>query len=368
MMNLNDISAYDYELPEELIAQTPLDSRDSSRLMVLDRKAQTIEHKRFSDLINYLSPEDCIVFNNTKVVPARLKGFRKATKGKWEGLFLKQVSPVEWIILGKTKGKLKPGETICVNPVRPNLKEPLELILQEKLEDGHWRVILNGGTSIDKGQGDLETIAEKFTYEVLLNYGELPLPPYIKRDEVSLQDMERYQTVYAEMLGAVAAPTAGLHFTPDLLSQIHQHGTKTEHVTLHVGLGTFKPIAHNNLDEHTMHEEWCQLTESTHNTIKVTRKIGGKLTAVGTTVVRTLESAALNGELSPCEETTNLFIKPGFQFHVVDQLVTNFHLPKSTLLVLVSAFAGYEFIKAAYEEAVREKYRFFSYGDAMLIL
>ena len=356
-MNQHDfINYYDYELPQELIAQAPTERRDQSRLLVVDRKAGKISHHQFSDLPSLLAAGDLLVMNNTRVVPAKLTGTRVETGGKWEGLYLRDEANGHWRTIGKTRGKLSPGEKIALSPAGPEAKllNAPELLLTfiEKCDGGEWIV-------------QPETNAS--TLEALAEYGTMPLPHYMQR-EAGSSDFERYQTLYAETPGAVAAPTAGLHFTPEVLQQCQQRGIDSTKVTLHVGLGTFRPVKVDRLDEHDMHYEWCQLPQETVNKIEQTKQKQGRVVAVGTTSVRTLEAVAAQGSLEPWQGETNLFIRPPFQFQVVDALLTNFHLPKSTLLVLVSTLAGRELILEAYAEAIREKYRFFSYGDAMLIL
>lgn len=359
------ISHYDYELPPELIAQFPAEERDASRLLVVDRTSQTISHHQFRDLPGLLARGDLLVMNNTRVVPARLFGIRAATGGKWEGLFLKEESAGRWRIIGKTRGTLKPGERIALVPAEETgnhtpppetapPQQPVALVLEEKLDGGEWIV---------------RPDTDRPTVPVLEQFGTLPLPHYMQRDTAKT-DWERYQTTYAERPGAVAAPTAGLHFTPEILSECKNRQIETARVTLHVGLGTFRPVSVDRLEDHKMHHEWCELPASTVQAIEQTRQRDGRVVAVGTTSVRTLESVALQheGTLTEWSGSTDLFIRPPFPFQVVDAMITNFHLPKSTLLVLVSTFAGRDLILKAYQEAIRERYRFFSYGDAMLIL
>jgi len=352
------ISHYNYELPEELIAQRPTDRRDASRLMLVDRRSQSISHHRFFDLPDLLTAGDLLVRNNTRVVPARLYGLRTATGGKWEGLFLRDEEQGRWRIIGQTRGTLQPGERITLlpqkSPTRSDSSSNVELVLETRLTGGEWIVRPLSGVG---------------TLELLHQFGTLPLPHYMQRSPVE-SDWERYQTTYAQRPGAVAAPTAGLHFTPEILQQCQERQIETADVTLHVGLGTFRPVSVEHLNDHQMHSEWCELPESTAATIARTKSAGGRIIAVGTTSVRTLEAVAQQeeGRLSAWQGETNLFIRPPFEFRIVDILVTNFHLPKSTLLVLVSTFAGRELILQAYEEAIRERYRFFSYGDAMLIV
>ncbi|WP_437187448.1 tRNA preQ1(34) S-adenosylmethionine ribosyltransferase-isomerase QueA [Planctomicrobium sp. SH668] len=358
-MNLDDtIDYYDYHLPEELIAQEPIAKRDASRLMVVDRKQGAIEHRQFTDLPTYLQVNDLLVMNDTRVVPARLIGIRTATGGKWEGLFLRKEGERDWRIIGQTRGTLQPGERITLLPPLGQSDQEachvdtVEILLKERHEGGEWVV---------EPQSDVET------FTLLSQYGVMPLPHYMKRDAVA-NDLERYQTTYAERPGAVAAPTAGLHFTPELFAACKSRGVESARVTLHVGLGTFRPVSVQKLADHKMHSEWFELPQGTVKSIEAARNQGGRVVAVGTTTVRTLESAAKAGPLAATTGDTNLFIRPPFEFQAVDAMITNFHLPKSTLLVLVSTFAGRELVKRAYEEAVAEKYRFFSYGDAMLIL
>ena len=355
-MDLDDLAAWQYELPEELIASRPAPQRDESRLMVVRRRNQSIEHHQIKDLPNLLNEDDRLVFNNTKVLPARLFGFRTSTRGKWEGLFLNQESEGCWRITGQTRGRLAAGETLTLtvagsDPVAERY-DGVELALREKLPDGTWLV---------------QPQSSESTVDLLQQYGTLPLPPYIGRKIADDDDNVRYQTVYAKNAGAIAAPTAGLHFTPELLEECLERGIARSEVTLHVGIGTFRPVNADRLSEHEMHSEWCQLDDRTADEIKTTKQTGGNIVAVGTTSVRTLEAAAAQ-TTGPWQGDTELFIRPGFEFRSVDQLLTNFHLPGSTLIVLVAALAGYDLTMKAYREAVAERYRFYSYGDAMLIL
>jgi S-adenosylmethionine:tRNA ribosyltransferase-isomerase len=344
------LSAYDYELPPELVAQSPTERRESSRLLVLNKSTGDVSHRDFSDLPELLQPRDLLVMNNTKVVPARLVGFRKQTGGKWEGLFLRDEGDGLWRLIGQTRGTLQVGETLVVHG--HSSAGRLELELAERQPDGEWLVRRSDPRS---------------TWDVLADYGHVPLPPYIERTASDPADRERYQTVYASQPGAVAAPTAGLHFTPEVLDRCRGRGAATAFVTLHVGLGTFRPVSVENLSEHVMHNEWAEISTETVEAVREARERGGRIVAVGTTSVRTLESASRWGELQPWTGETNLFIRPPYRFQSVDAMVTNFHLPKSTLLMLVSAFAGRENVLNAYAEAIRERYRFFSYGDAMFI-
>jgi len=347
------IDRYDYSLPEELIAQSPTDRRDASRLLVVDRRSGSIAHRTFADLPELLEEGDLLVRNNTRVVPARLFGIRTRTAGKWEGLFLRDEPQGRWRIIGQTRGRLVPGERLTLQAAAAGESVgDLELILEERTGPGEW---------ICRPESSLGTL------ELLSRFGTLPLPPYVRRT-VNADDWERYQTLYAARPGAVAAPTAGLHFTSDVLRRCESRGAAFADVTLHVGLGTFRPVSADRLSEHRMHSEWCELPAETAERIQTTRRSGGRIAAVGTTAVRTLESVAATGPIRPWQGDTDLFIRPPFRFQAVDAMVTNFHLPKSTLLVLVCTFAGRELMLAAYQEAIRQRYRFFSYGDAMLIL
>jgi len=355
MTDLDQINAYDYDLPSELIASTPVERRDSSRLMVIDRARESISHHRFYELPELLWQGDLLVVNNTRVVPARLTGVRTATGGKWEGLFLRLESTGEWRLIGQTRGRLQPGEMLTLSPADPLSPHPsarLTLVLKARQEDGSWSAV---------AESPLPPL------ELLDQFGTLPLPHYMHR-EANLNDRERYQTTYAEKPGAAAAPTAGLHFTPELFQRCRERGIEKTEVTLHVGLGTFRPVSVEQLAEHRMHSEWCDLPADTVDQIRKVKEQGGRLISVGTTTVRPLETAAQSGTLIPWQGETDLFIRPPYRFQVIDGLITNFHLPRSTLLVLVSAFAGRELIFKAYAEAIQQRYRFFSYGDAMLIL
>lgn len=351
---MDELQIYDYDLPAELIAEEPPESRDAARLLVVDRQTAELSHRHVRDLPVLLAPGDCLVLNNTRVVPARLLGHRTATGGKWEGLFLETTSEGTWRLLGQSRGKILPGEQITVVPARdPVSRETLLLTLIERESDG---------TLVVRPESD---IAQHL--DLLERFGTVPLPPYVRREMPTDQDWERYQTTFASRPGAVAAPTAGLHFTPELLEACRDRGVRQAQVTLHVGIGTFRPITVEKLSEHQMHSEWCELTAETVEVIEETKKNGGRVIAVGTTAVRTLESAAQSGSLKPFCGHTDLFIRPPYDFQVVDCLLTNFHLPRTTLLVLVSTFASRDLIRRAYESAIRERYRFYSYGDAMLI-
>lgn len=337
-------SDFYYDLPKELIAQTPLEPRDSSRLLVLDREKQTLEHKHFYDIIDYLNEGDLLVANDSRVLPARIYGIKDETGAKVEFLLLKQVANNRWETLCKPGKKAKVGTKFSFG------NGILRATVVEVKDDGN-RIV------------DFDCEENFFT--TLDKIGQMPLPPYITAE---LKDKERYQTVYSHELGSAAAPTAGLHFTTELMDRIRAKGIKIAYVTLHVGLGTFRPVKVDDVTKHKMHSEHYEVPEETAKLINETKKNGGRVIAVGTTSCRTLESvAAMYGEIKPYEGFTDIFIYPGFEFKVLDGLITNFHLPESTLIMLVSAFAGYDFIMNAYKEAVKEKYRFFSFGDAMFI-
>ena len=339
-MNKSDFNFY---LPEELIAQSPLEKRDSSRLLHLDKHSGEIEHKYFYDIKNYLKPGDCLVLNNSRVLPARLIGARP-TGGSVELVLLKDLGEGCWECLSRPGRKTKPGQEIIFG------NGELKAVVQKVVEGGN-RIV-------------------KFEYEgvfleILEKLGKMPLPPYIKEE---LKDSERYQTVYSKELGSAAAPTAGLHFTKELLREIEAMGVKVCYVTLHVGLGTFRPVKEEKIEDHDMHSEFCIVPRETAETVTETKKAGGRIVAVGTTSCRTLESFANpDGTLDESSGWTNIFIYPGYRFKCIDALITNFHLPESTLIMLVSALAGRENILNAYKTAVEEKYRFFSFGDAMFI-
>lgn len=333
-----------YDLPNELIAQTPLDDRTASRLMVLDRKNGSISHRKFFDILDYLTRGDCLVMNNTRVIPARLYGTKEGTGGKIEFLLLKRLELDKWEVI------LKPGKKAKVGSRFEFGNGILSAEILEIIEDGN-RIV----------RFEYDGVWE----EILDRLGEMPLPPYIKE---KLTDRERYQTVYSKIEGSAAAPTAGLHFTKELLGKIKEKGVELVYLTLHVGLGTFRPVSVENVEEHLMHSECYQVTADAAEKINNVRKNGGRVIAVGTTSVRTLETVAdENGMLRASSGDTNIFIYPGYKFKAVDALITNFHLPESTLLMLVSALAGKEAIMNAYKVAVEEKYRFFSFGDAMFI-
>ncbi|HIE53345.1 MAG TPA: tRNA preQ1(34) S-adenosylmethionine ribosyltransferase-isomerase QueA [Armatimonadetes bacterium] len=334
----------DYELPEELIAQTPLEQRDLSRLLVLDRRQQTITHRRFRDLPEYLHAGDVLVANDTRVLPARLYGVKWPTGARIEFLLLREIEPGVWETLVRPSRRLKPGTRVVFGEGQ---------LVAEALErtSAGWRMRFDPAEAVRQW---------------LPHLGETPLPPYIKR---RLQDPDRYQTVYAAQNGSAAAPTAGLHFTPELLQQLQAQGVVCVFLTLHIGLDTFRPIKAECVEEHSMHSEYYEIPAETAAAINAARTQGKRVVAVGTTCVRALESAAQReGPVEPRREWTSLFITPGYRFRVVDALVTNFHLPRSTLLALIYAFAGTELVRRAYAEAVQRRYRFLSFGDAMLIL
>jgi S-adenosylmethionine:tRNA ribosyltransferase-isomerase len=373
-------SPLDYDLPPHLIAQTPAERRDRSRLLVLRRGGDVVGHRHFSDLPELLEPGDLLVLNDTRVLPARLYGVRERTGGKWEGLFLRErtggTGP-EWELLCQTRGRLSPGDGIRIRqpaapargpshqpeaPARDSAPGVLRLELLRKEPGGSW-------WARPEPAGPAA--------EVLARFGHVPLPPYIRKGHDDVPDRERYQTVYARQPGSVAAPTAGLHFTPELLDQLGQRGITRAFVTLHVGIGTFQPIQAADVREHRMHAEWGSLPQETADAIAACKARGSRVVAVGTTSVRVLESVAALAppsggrqppELQAWSGWTDLFIRPPYTFRAIDGLITNFHLPRSTLLLLVAAFAGVESMQEAYRIAVEREYRFYSYGDAMLIV
>jgi len=337
-------SDFYYDLPEELIAQTPLKNRQESRMLSLSRANGNIEHKHFFDVIDYLKKGDCLVLNNTRVLPARLYGVRQDTGAVVEFVLLKQKGTNLWECLAGPGKKAKTGYNF-------KFSEKLTATVADVLENGNRM---------------LEFKADGEFFAVLDEIGQMPLPPYIKE---KLEDKERYQTVYSKELGSAAAPTAGLHFTNELLEQLKQKGVKIAFVTLHVGLGTFRPVKVDDVTEHKMHSEYYEVSEETAKIINETKQNGGRVICVGTTSCRTIESVAQKyGEIKACSGDTEIFIYPGFEFKCMDGLITNFHLPESTLIMLVSAFAGFDNVMNAYKTAVEERYRFFSFGDAMLIL
>ena len=337
-------SDFYYDLPQELIAQDPLEDRSSSRLMHLSLKDGSIEHRHFTDILDYLHKGDCLVINDTKVIPARLIGEKEGTGGKVEVLLLKRKGNDVWETLVKPGKKMKPGARVSFGD---------GLLKGEVLE------------VVEEGNRLIHFEYEGIFEEILDQLGQMPLPPYITHQ---LEDKNRYQTVYAKHSGSAAAPTAGLHFTPELLEEIKAEGVEIAHVTLHVGLGTFRPVKVDDVEKHHMHSEFYMIDEEAAEKINRAKENGRKVICVGTTSCRTIESAAdENGKLKACSGWTEIFIYPGYQFKVLDELITNFHLPESTLVMLVSALAGREHVLAAYEEAVKERYRFFSFGDAMFI-
>ena len=333
-----------YDLPEELIAQTPLKDRSSSRLLTMNKETGALQHRTFSDILEYLQPGDCLVLNNSRVLPARLLGRREPTGGAVEVLLLRDKGDDTWECLTK-----------------PGRKTPVGT----KLAFGEGQLTAEVVGTLDDGNKLVKFFYEGIFLEVLEQLGKMPLPPYIKEE---LQEAERYQTVYSKINGSAAAPTAGLHFTKDLLTAICQKGVKLAYVTLHVGLGTFRPVKAEDISEHHMHSEFCMMDQQTADILNETKRSGGRIVCVGTTSCRTLESLAdENGFFRESSAWTEIFIYPGYRFKAMDALITNFHLPESTLVMLVSAFAGKEQVLNAYAEAVKEKYRFFSFGDAMYL-
>lgn len=347
------LSDYDYNLPEELIAQLPSDKRENARMMVLDKQAKTIEHKHFYDIVDYIDDNCILVLNNTKVLPARLYGVKEETGAKIEVFLLKSLSGNGhlWDVLVKPSKRVKEGTVVKIS-------DDLSVQIKERKEDaGEWVV---------------ELICDGNVLDVLHKNGHIPLPPYIERkmadEDLNKLDFERYQTVYAKDEGSVAAPTAGLHFTTEILEKLQAKGVELVYVTLNVGMGTFRPVKCENVLEHKMHSESFEVTEEAAEKINKAKQAGKKVVAVGTTSVRTLETVYKKyGEVRACKDSSELFIYPPYKFGVVDELITNFHLPKSTLLMLVSAFEGKDFIFKAYQEAITNKYKFFSYGDCMLL-
>lgn len=338
-------SDFYYDLPKELIAQTPIEPRDHSRLLVMDRLSGKIEHKHFYDIIDFLKPGDCLIANDSRVLPARIFGTKKDTGANVEFLLLKQVENNKWETLCKPGKKAKVGTSFIFGN---NL---MTATVVEVKDDGN-RIV--------------EFESKENFFATLDKIGQMPLPPYITE---KLQNKERYQTVYSDELGSAAAPTAGLHFTKELMKRIEDKGIKIGYVTLHVGLGTFRPVKVDDVTNHKMHSEHYEIPEETAKIIKETKEKGGRVIAVGTTSCRTLESVATEyGEIKACEGWTDIFIYPGYKFKVLDGLITNFHLPESTLIMLVSAFAGFDNVMNVYKTAVEEKYRFFSFGDCMCIL
>lgn len=336
------LEEFNYDLPKELIAQTPAEPRDSCRLMMVDKKTGQWSHHTFRDILDEIRPGDVFVFNNTKVIPARLYGHRKGTGGKVEALLLTPKGNDLWEILVNPGRKALPGEEIVFS-------DHLSCKVLDKTEFGGRLVQFSYDGNFDS---------------ILDEIGEMPTPPYIHE---KLEDKSQYQTVYAKYKGSAAAPTAGLHFTPELMEEMKAKGADIRFVTLHVGIGTFRPVSEENIEDHEMHREWYTVSDETAEAVNRAKEEGRRVIAVGTTSVRTLESAGQSGRVASGSAWTQLYIYPGYQWHIVDAIVTNFHLPESTLIMMMASFAGREHILAAYEEAVREKYRFFSFGDAMFI-
>lgn len=361
---MGDADRYDYHLPPELIAQEPLADRASARLLVVDRRSGALEHHHVRDLPGILRPGDLVVVNDTRVVPARLVGRRGSTGGRWEGLFLRVVDAATpaadapaatavWQILARTRGRVAVGEQVILEDRSGREAARIEIV--GRAAGGSWLVTPVGGDAAQPAEA------------LLARIGRVPLPGYIRGGAESADDVDRYQTVFARTSGSAAAPTAGLHFTPELLAALPARGIEVASVTLHVGLDTFRPITAERLEEHPMHTEWCVCPSATVAAVERTRGRGGRVVAIGTTSTRTLETAARSGTLRATSGPTDLFIRPGFRFHVVDCLLTNFHMPRTTLMVLVTTFASPDAIARAYDEAIRRRYRFLSYGDAMLI-
>lgn len=358
-MDDESLDAYDYDLPPDLVAQEPLHDRDASRLLRLDRSTGAISHHGFRDISSLLRPGDLLVTNDTRVLPARLVGRRARTGGKWEGLFLSTTNAgagtaSAWLVIARTGGRPQSGERVILLDRQGHDADSIELL--ERGAGGTWTVAPIGGP------GSFEA-AES----LLSRVGRVPLPGYIRRGEACDLDTSRYQTIYATHAGSAAAPTAGLHFTEDVLRSLADRGVNRASLTLHVGLGTFRPIQSPSIREHSMHTEWCECPEDTVAAIHHTKAAGGRIVAVGTTCVRSLETASRTGTLAAWRGPTDLFIRPGHVFRSVDAILTNFHMPRTTLLVLVSAFASRANVLAAYAEAIERRYRLLSYGDCMLI-
>lgn len=346
-MTRDDMSHFfDYDLPDALIAQEPAARRDESRLLVVRRNSGELEHRVFRDLPGLLAPGDLLVLNDTRVLPARLIGRREGTGGKWEGLFLALTAHGDWEMLAQTRGRPDIGATFLTDT-------GLRLVLRGRTAERHWLMRPEEAGSPP---------------ELLHRYGQIPLPPYIRKGQAADRDVDRYQTVYAARAGSVAAPTAGLHFTPALLDRLSAGGIDRATVTLHVGLGTFAPVKVEDPATHVIHREWCEVSSEAVAAIAAAKSRASRVVAVGTTTTRTLESAARPDGLHPFHGETGLYIHPPFDFRVVDAIVTNFHLPRTTLLLLVGAFTGSELLRRAYSEAIARGYRFYSYGDAMLVL
>ncbi len=348
---MTDLQQYDYHLPPELIAQHPLANREDARLMVIRRESQSIEHMHVRDLPEILREGDCLVINDSRVIPARLVGYRQSTGGRWKGLFLQADEHGLWRLLGKARTKVYPGEKVTL--INRFGRDDITLELAARQSDGTW-----------VGR----PLSNEDALSLLERVGRVPLPPYIRKGEMLESDREYYQTVYARHPGSVAAPTAGLHFTERLLERLIDAGITITRLTLHIGPGTFRPIKTPTVEDHRMEPEWGSLEQTAVDTIAACRARGGRVVAVGTTCTRLLETASANGVLRPYRGMTDLFIRPPYRFRTVDGLMTNFHLPRTTLLVLVRTFGGDELIRRAYQQAIELRYRFYSYGDAMLIL
>lgn len=370
------VADFDYELPTELIAQHPLPNRDASRLMIVNPLMQTVRHQVFRDILDVLEPGDVLVFNNSKVLPARLYGYKLDTGARVELLLTKRLGAYEWQVMAKPAKRLKEGSVIVfpaddgqasVSPTTLSAESWAGAAEVESVEDGGLRkvrFILNQDEAREKSISLNRNHADITMEDFLHQIGHMPLPPYIHEP---LREKDRYQTVYAKPVGSVAAPTAGLHFTEALLDKLKNKGVELQFVTLHVGIGTFRPVTVDKVEDHEMHSETYQVDDEVAAAINRAKAEGRRVIAVGTTALRTLESASERGGVRPGTGDTDIFIYPGYQFRVIDGLITNFHLPKSTLLMLVSALMGTEFARRVYEEAVRERYRFFSFGDAMFI-
>lgn len=351
-LEMDELKIIDYQLPRELIAQQPLPVRSSARLLVIDREREEIRHASIMDLPELLRAGDLLVANDSRVLPARLMGRRVSTGGRWEGLFLSvEDSTGLWCLLAHSRGRLEIGERVVL--IDRSGVDAYEIELIAKKDGGIWQA---------------RAITTLPATEVLVQVGRVPLPGYIRRGIADAADHDRYQTIFAQHDGSAAAPTAGLHFTPELIDSLLIRGITTARVTLHVGVDTFRPISVERIEDHPMHCEWGDCPEKTAMAVRHCRSSGGRVVAIGTTAVRVLETAAISGEIEPWKGTTRLFIRPGFQFRSVDCLLTNFHLPRTTLLLLVSALAGSDLLKRAYQEAIMKEYRFLSYGDAMLVL
>ena len=348
---MDELEIYNYDLPRELIAQKPLHQRSDARLLVVDRKSGQLHHSHVRNLPEILSPGDCLVLNDTRVIPAQLVGYRIKTGGRWTGLFLNADANGNWRVLSKTRGRISGGEEVMLQDRQSG--DCWSLTMLSPLEEGAWAVRPNG-------TGPCETL--------LAEVGRVPLPHYIRGGQMVLADQQQYQTVYAQHPGSIAAPTAGLHFTEELLERLKAAGVLICYVTLHVGMGTFRPIQVAALGQHRMHSEYGMLENQVAEKIRATQQAGARVIAVGTTTVRLLETAAAEGAVSSWAGETELFIRPPYEFRVMQGLMTNFHLPRSTLLILVRTFGGDGLVRQAYQEAIAQQYRFYSYGDAMLIL